>query len=450
MPASRGGNGPVGPSGEEGESLLVDAGKSPFHEIGIRGIGAGGVGVGDLSDGRVVFVPRTAPGDRVRVSLTREKERFAVARLEELVEGGPHRRTPPCSLYHRCGGCALQHLAYPRQLHWKGRVAGDALRRIGGLEVEDPKVEPSPSELRYRNKVSLTLRRLARGGVVAGFHELERASRILDVRHQCLLPIEPLADLWTQLREGWGAGASLLPGGRELRLTLRGLGSGGSLIIKGGRGDGNPPGLLEAVPGLSSIWRDQGQEGLRHLAGGRTFEMAWFEKSVEVAGDAFVQVNPEAGQALHRFVLDRIRELAPSTVVEGYCGAGTMGRTLAREGAKVTGIELDPLSVAEARRGAPWDFRVVEGRVEDHLPALLPADLVLLNPPRRGLSREIPSRLLESGPPGLVYVSCDPATLARDLRGLREGYHLRTLQSFDLFPQTGHVETVAILRRGGE
>ena len=420
------------------------------QNISIRSIGAGGVGVGDLADGRVVFVPRTAPGDRVRISLTREKKRFAVGRMEELLEAGPHRHRPPCPLFDRCGGCALQHLNYSRQLYWKGRMVGDAMRRIGRLDVEDPEVRPSPERLRYRNKVSFTLRRLRGSRVVAGFHELEEASRILDIHDQCLLPEEGLMNLWTRLRDHWGPGAAFLPSGGELRLTLRGEEEGGALVVKGGQDDGKPQELLAAVSGLTSIWKDRGPGGLRHLAGDRSVQMAWIEESLEVAGDAFIQVNPGAGKGLHRLVLDQSRELAPATVIEAYCGVGIVGRALARDGRRVVGMELDPLSASEARRGAPPGFRVVEGRVEEHLETHLPVDLLIVNPPRGGLAREVPEQLRRTGPRGMIYVSCDPATLSRDLKGLGEGYQVQGVHAFDLFPQTAHVETVAVLARRRE
>lgn len=411
-------------------------------------MGAGGVGVGNLPDGRVVFVPRTAPGDLARVSMTREKKRFAWGRLEELLEASPERKTPPCPLYHRCGGCALQHLPYPVQLSWKGTVVGDALRRIGKLALEDPKVEPSPREFGYRNKISFTLRRLRGEGVVAGFHELEQPGRILDVGEECLLPMQGLGEMWCRLRAAWGPGATRLPRGRELRLTLRGEGEQGSLVIQGGGGDGDPGQLLARVPGLTSIWRQEEKSGIRHLAGAPTLQLTWLEEGLEVAGDAFLQVNPEAGQLLHGHVLSRARESDPRFVVEGYCGMGVLGKALAREGRSVVGIELEAQAAAEARRDSPPGFRLVEGRVEDHLQDLPGADLLILNPPRRGLGSEVPQQILELQADRIIYVSCDPATLARDLRRLEEGYRVQEVRAFDLFPQTGHVETVAVMKRG--
>ncbi len=326
---------------------------------------------------------------------------------------------------------------------------GDALRRLGGRDVNDPEVVTSPRELFYRNKMSFTLRRLPGNRVVAGLHELERPGRVLDIQGECRLPRESVGRLWTRLRQEWGPGARHLPGGGELRLTLRSEGDEGALVIQGGEGDGDAEYLLSRVDGLVSIWREDPRAGLRHLAGARALRVAWLDEGLELPGDAFLQVNPEAGQALHGFVLSRAREASPTRLVEGFCGFGTLGRTLAREGVEVVGIELDPLAVAEARRGAPPGFRALEGRVEDHLSGCGPVDLLLLNPPRIGLAPEIPGQVRGLQPRRIIYVSCDPATLARDVKRLGREFEVREIRSFDLFPQTAQVETVVVLGLNG-
>ena len=424
-------------------------------EVTVEGMGAGGVGVANLSDGRIVFVPRTAPGDRARIRLTRDRERWARGEVVELLEKGEGRRAAPCPLYHRCGGCSLQHLAYREQLRWKGRIVGDALRRIGGREVGDPPVEPSPRELRYRTRMTFTLRRLRGGRVVAGLHHRLKRGRVLDVAGECLLPREALLQGWERLRDGWGRGAAHLPGGRELRLTLRVGRTPGSgeealaLLVTGGRGLGDPEALLARVPGLASVWREE-EEGARHVAGDPVLEVPWLGREVAVPGGAFLQVNREAGQTLHRYVLAQASPAADRRVVEGYAGMGMLGRALAEAGARVVAVEEDPQAAKAGRRGGVEGFRLVQGRLEEALEGLLPADLVLVNPPRSGVHENVP-RQLRARPPGeLIYVSCDPATLARDLKRLGEGFGLRSVRSFDLFPQTGHVETVVHLERAVE
>jgi 23S rRNA (uracil1939-C5)-methyltransferase len=418
-------------------------------EIRVRGIGAGGVGIGDLPDGKVVFLPRGAPGDLARIRVVQVKDRWARGEILELLEAGPGRRKPPCPRYGECDGCSLQHLEYPEQLDWKGRIAADALERIGGLSDAAPTVVPSPAEFNYRNKATMTLRRLAGGGLVAGFREVSRKHRVMDLGAECLLMVPELSRLWGDLRAAWGPGASLLPRGRELRLTLRFGETEGALLIHGGTGDGEPDLLLEAIPGLGSIWRGDRADGVRHLAGTAYLGLSWMEESLQVPGNAFVQVNQGAGENLHRYVLDTLEPLAGTRVVEGYCGTGALGRALARRGATVVGIEADRQAVAEANRQAPKGFQAVEGRVEDLILDHLPADLALLNPPRTGLDRRVPEILTENHVGRMVYVSCDPATLARDLKRLRSTYEFRDVRSFDLFPQTAHVETVVTLVHRG-
>ena len=416
----------------------------------IRGIGAGGVGVADLPDGRVVFVPRTAPEDLVMVRVVQEKERWARGEVEEILEEGSGRIKAPCPSYDACDGCSLQHLAYEDQLHWKGRIVGDALRRIGGLSVDDPEVVASPVELQYRNKITIIFRRLSGGRVVAGFHDRRNRKRILDMGTECLLPEKALVELWGALRGNWGQGGRNLPSGRELRLTLRVGEGGGALLIRGGKGDGAPLELLKDVPGLTSIWREERGGKVRHLAGEKALEMSWLDSRIEVTGGAFVQVNQKAGELLQRHVMELAGSLAEKSVVEGYCGAGFRGKKLARAGATVVGIELDPQGVSEARRDAPPSFQVVEGKVENTLADHLPVDLLLLNPPRSGLDSMIPELLRNHPTRQVIYVSCDPATLARDLKRMGEGYEVMGLRSFDLFPQTGHVETVVSLQHPSE
>jgi 23S rRNA (uracil1939-C5)-methyltransferase len=164
---------------------------------------------------------------------------------------------------------------------------------------------------------------------------------------------------------------------------------------------------------------------------------------VELSGAAFLQVNREAARLLEEYVLTLIGEPAGLRVVDAYCGVGLYARRLARAGADVVGIELDPDAVAAARSAAPPRASIEEGAVESLLPPVVPADLVLLNPPRAGVAAEVTDALASARPPRLIYVSCNPATLARDLRRLADAYLLESLRSFDLFPQTAHVETVA-------
>ncbi len=420
----------------------------PVEEVRIHGISSEGAGVGRLRDGRVVFVHRTTPGERIRVVLREEKPRWTRGDLVEVLEPGEGRREAPCPLYSRCGGCTLQHLSYDHQLRWKGRMIQDALGRIGGVNLDGPpQVEPSVSEFRYRNRVRIHLRRDGSGGVRAGFFALEDPGQVVDMYQECLLPEAPLSRLWEGLRREWGEGASRLPEGKELRLSLRALGEDGILVITGGEGNGSPRELLRRVANLRSIWRRDEGGGLSLLAGEKE---VWEERAgrrVPVGPEAFVQVNRKTAEALQAQLFRRIGRPRSLRVVDAYCGIGEVGRRLARHGAWVTGIESQAEAVALARRDAPSDFSVLLGTVEERLPEALPADLVLLNPPRAGVRRSVARTLRDSAVPRIIYVSCDPATLARDLKRMSEVYEVESVEAYDLFPQTSHVETLVVLTR---
>lgn len=425
--------------------------------LDIRGLSSEGAGIGSLPDGRVVFVHRTAPGDRVEVELTQLRRRWGRGRLVRIERPGPHRRVAPCPHQARCGGCPLEHLEYPAQLEAKRSRLEEALRRIGKLEgLPAIEVHPSPREFRYRNRVSFTLRRLAGGRVVAGFHEVDRPDRIVDLDEACLLPEEPVARAWGALRQSWGPGAERLPEGRELRLTLRGTSDGQVLLlVEGGRlqegkrlQEGGLDILLEGVPGLVAIWHREGTTDVpRLLAGTDEVEELWLGEVHPVRPGAFLQVNRAAAELLHELVL---RELAPPrgrTLVDAYCGIGVYGRRAARHGGRAVGIELDAQAASVARSRAPAGFHLLEGAVEERLQEALPADLVVLNPPRSGVADGVMERLAATSPERIVYVSCDPATLARDLARLGDGFRIGRLQAVDLFPQTAHIETVVTLDR---
>lgn len=421
-------------------------------DVDVRGIAAGGDGIADLPDGRVVFVPRTTEGDRVRIRIERSRPRWARASLVKLLEPAATRVEAPCPKYGECGGCQLQHIAYADQLRWKRRFVMDALERIGHMtDVDLPAVVASPRELGYRNRISMTLRRLSGGYVVAGFHALGRPAHVLDIGDECLLPDTPVRELWSALRAGWGPSADRLPDAGRLRLTLRHADGCGELVVEGGRPGWDARALHDAVPTLSAVWHvpgrvdddDTGAPAAELVAGGASH-----------AGPAFTQVNEGAAALLRSHVLERCElpgeGAPPRTAVDAYCGTGAYGAALAETGWTVHGVEADPRAVARAREAhgaaeGEGRFDVREGRVEAVLADLLPVDLLVVNPPRSGLHEDVPGLILAAPPRRIVYVSCDPATLSRDVARLSEAYDVRGLLAFDLFPQTAHVETVAEL-----
>jgi 23S rRNA (uracil1939-C5)-methyltransferase len=418
------------------------------ESVRIESIGAGGEGVGRLADGRVVFAHRTAPGDLATIEIVEEKARWARGRLLEVVEPAAGRRKPPCPFYARCGGCTLEHLEYPAQLEVKRRIVADAMKRIGKLDIEPSEVVPSPVESRYRNRVSFALRREGAGRVTAGFHAIGEAARVIDVDGRCLLPEPAIAAVWDRLRAGWGPDAGLLPSGDRLRLTLRATAAGEvSLLVEGGSSRGDADGLLARVEGLASVWHRPGAAPAFLLAGAPGLPETWGDETLELSGAAFLQVNRAAAILLERHVLALAGDVQGIRVIDAYCGAGLHARRLALAGARVVGLELDPAAVAAARANAPDGATFHQGTVEELIDTHLPADLVILNPPRAGAAPEVIDALLRSPPGRIIYVSCDPATLARDIARLSAEFEVAGIGSFDLFPQTAHVETVAEMRR---
>jgi 23S rRNA (uracil1939-C5)-methyltransferase len=415
--------------------------------VRIESIAAGGAGVGRLPDGRAVFVQRSAPGDLALIELTAEKRRWAKGRLVKLLEPGPERRSPPCPHYLHCGGCTVEHLEYKAQLEAKANIVQQALRRIGGVAALSPDVTPSPNEFRYRNRISFTLLRVTGSRVIAGFHDIDRPDRVVDISGACLLPEPGIAAAWQKLRANWGEGAALLPSGPELRLTLRANRQQQiSLVIDGGCSAGQPDRLREVVPELTSIWhRNQAAAQHKLLAGSESFPEIWQEEDVSLSGAMFLQVNRAVAEQLEEHVLARALAYGSQSAVDAYCGIGLHARRLARQGVSVVGIELDPAAIAEAQRAAPPNAKFLAARTEDVLAEVLPTDLVIVNPPRAGLAEPVTHILNQQPPAHLIYVSCDPATLARDLARLMPRFQLQATRCFDLFPQTTHVETVAEL-----
>ena len=411
--------------------------------VTIEALAAGGAGVTHLADGMIAFVPRTAPGDRVELASVRRHRRYAEAQAAGVVAAGPGRIAPPCAHFtdDRCGGCQWQHLAPDAQAAAKRRIVGDALRRIGGLAVEDPELVESPRLLGYRATMTLTVRWRRGGPPIVGFHDGLDPDRVFPLE-SCAIAREELNALWHAIRSEVG----VLPRGDDVRLRLRIEGDGSRhLLVSGGDGAwsrGEP--LAEAArhAGIPvTVWWQPRGGAVRRVGGG----------AGEPAALAFGQVNPEVAQLLHAAVVAAARAAVTGSarVLDLYAGAGETALPLAGDGHRVVLVESDGRAVRRAEEraaAARVALRCIAGRVEDHLGALLPADVVIVNPPRAGLGQTVTDRLRGAMPACLIYVSCDPATLARDLRRMDIGKdRVRQVRSFDMFPQTSHVETLVVV-----
>lgn len=409
---------------------------APPVEVAIQSIAAGGDGVG-RAGGLVVFVPRSAPGDVVTVHADAAGRRFVRADLESLRVPSPLRVEPPCPHYtrDRCGGCQLQHVRYDAQLEAKGGIIESALRRIARRELSAPVVRRSPAEWRYRRKLILALRRRGHAWT-AGLHPYDAPERVFPLR-DCPITGEDVMAVWRAVL----AAADTLPAEPALRGAVRLEGEQASFTLEGGTHWPGSRALFERVPALHAIW-------WRPAHGGR--RLLHRRGAPGMPGAAFAQVNAGVARLLHEAVLARALAPRPATLVDAYAGTGELALAAAEQGVQVTAIELDADAAAWSAARLPHGSRSVAGRVEEALAAALPADVVVLNPPRAGLDARVPV-LLERArprPARLLYVSCDPATLARDL-GRLPGYRVVHLEAFDMFPQTAHVETLCELAPEG-
>ncbi|MGH7606873.1 MAG: class I SAM-dependent RNA methyltransferase [Gemmatimonadales bacterium] len=411
--------------------------------VAITGIAAGGDGVGRLADGRAVFVPRTAPGDtvRVRTGTLKMHRHFARAEPGAILTVGPARVDPPCPHYVRdhCGGCQLQHLAYDAQLAAKRAMVGDALRRIGKLDRADPEIVEAVQEWRYRAQLTLEVKAggpSASGLPAIGLHPYDRPSFVFPLA-DCHITDLHLMAVWRAVR----ARMALLPAGLT-RLTLRldreGLPPPRQHLIAEAPGDGWPAAgelrrALESQGDIVCWWQPVG--GTARIVAPTTGAAAAFEP-----------VNPEMDAVARRWAVTQLGEVRGRTIWDLYGGRGATAALLVERGASVVSVDADEQAIAGARAHVA-DARFIAARVEDILPTLAPPppDAVLVSPPRAGLHWNVILRLTAEPVTRVVYVADDPATLARDLQRLQVNYEVTAVRAFDLFPQTARVTTVAVL-----
>lgn len=402
--------------------------------VRIERLAAGGDGIGRMDDGRAVFVPRTAPGDLLELSTVRQYRRFVRARPGRLLEPGPGRVEPRCPHYtaDECGGCQLQHLALPDQQVARRAFVGDALRRLARLDVGDPELVPAERAFEYRTK--LTLSSAGRGGAI-GLRRYDRPGDIFSL-DRCHLAVPEIMALWSELRRL----RSLLPENLD-RLVLRLDRTGGLHVVARVNGTA---GWIKA-DSLHRSLADRGQPATLwwHPEGGAP-------RAVAGAGEAypatvFEQVHPEMGDRARAFAVSEMGEVSGQTVWDLYAGIGETTAALVRAGAVVESVEVDTRAVAAAEASG-LAARRHAARVEDAVDRMASPRFVVSNPPRTGMDARVSAAIERAHPERVVYVSCDPATLARDLTRL-PSYELRRVRCFDLFPQTAHVETVAVLER---
>ena len=439
--------------------------------LAVDDLAFGGEGVGRV-DGYVVFVRGGVPGDRLRVKLVEARSRFGRAVIESVETPSPDRVEAPCAYFGRCGGCRLQHLSYPAQLAFKAKQVRDCLERLGGLGAFELRpILAAPEPYGYRNKMEFTVA----PGPVIGLHQADRYDVVLDIE-RCLLQSDTLNRLLGELRrettaralsvydqasgEGLLRFVSLREGRRtgeamvNIVATTPDIESLGALAER----------LAARVPATASVVLNVnakkasvavgteehlllGRDHIRESLGGLAFQ---------VSANSFFQTNTAQAERLFAVVEEACALEGGETVLDLYSGTGAISLLLARRCRRVYGVEVAAAAVADAVRNARENgienCTFLSGEVRHVLPTLMRdgvrAEVIVADPPRAGFHPKALLALAALAPARLVYVSCNPATLARDLGDLvRQGYRLEWVQPVDMFPQTPHIEAVARLAR---
>ncbi|MFM1811153.1 MAG: hypothetical protein RLZZ336_91 [Cyanobacteriota bacterium] len=442
---------------------------SQIAEITITGLSHDGRGVG-RHEGQVVFVPDLLPGERARVRFEHGSRGVLHGVCLERLSDSEQRRRPPCILAERCGGCSLQHLSYPGQLQGKALLLQQTLARIAQIELQPLPLISNGHELGYRNRAVIPLERAAGGSIKAGFYR-KGSHRIVNMNHCPVLDprldalIAPIkADLEAS---GWPVDRHLQAGGGLRHLALRVAQHSDEVLItlissRADLADGQVLAAhwMERWPEVVGVLLNIQPKPNNTLFGPRTELLAgrsWLHErfcglDFAIGCDTFFQVNTLQAEAAVAQVLAALNP-GGGLVVDAYCGVGAFSLPIAAAGHQVLGLELQDASIDLARRNASLNrlehnCQFQAGPVANHLAAQLAmAAAVLVDPPRKGLETAVRQALIEQPVGQLLYLSCDPATLARDLRELcgQGPYRLAALQPFDFFPNTSHVETLAVL-----
>jgi 23S rRNA (uracil1939-C5)-methyltransferase len=453
--------------------MAAPVAKDQELELHVDSLAYGGNGVARLN-GFVVFVRRGLPGDTVRARVTKVKRSHAEALAVDVVEPSDKRVEAPCAHYPACGGCRFQDLAYDAQLEAKQEQVGDALRRIGGFA--EPPLEPivrAESQFFYRNKLEYSFTATPAGPGL-GFHRAGRWDEVLEIE-KCWLT----TDLGNAIRNAvgdWARAERLEPYDQsEQTGHLR------HLVVREGRNTGQV--LVQLVTAAGERFdRDELVETLRRFPEVRSIHWAvnetpaevtnlptsllWGDEAIEeqlcglrfrVRPNAFLQTNTAMAERLYRLAGEYAALTGGETVYDLYCGIGTIGLSLARDSLTVWGVEVSEESVACALENADLNgisnAAFFAGEAADALAELRDRagdpDLVVVDPPRAGLSNKAVRRLGRLEAPRIVYVSCNPTTLAANVKELASswGYTLERVRPVDMFPHTPHVESVALLTR---
>lgn len=403
-------------------------------DITLTGMAYGGDSFGRDANGRMIFVPFAIPGERIQAEIVETHKRWARARLVKVLKASPERVAPRCRHFTDCGGCHYQHMPYQIQLKSKAEIVRSQLERLGGFE--DPPVETiiaSQSPWNTRNHLKFSLTPDGRLGFNA-----PGSNRVVPI-DECHLPEPNLASLWPRLDLETIQGLK--------RITLRTGIEGERMLIL--HGDDDPDVNVTTDLPASVVWLSP--RGMTVLAGEGFLTIDVLDRAFKVSANSFFQVHTALAGEVVQHVLEALRFQPGETILDLYAGVGLFSAFLAQKGVRVVAVEESPVACADFENNlAEFDHvELYEAPVEVALPAIhTHPSAVIVDPPRVGLSLDAIKQLINLSSPLLVYVSCDPATLARDgQRLVKAGYQLERCTPIDMFPQTYHIETLSIWRR---
>jgi 23S rRNA (uracil1939-C5)-methyltransferase len=440
-------------------------------EITIDDLGTHGEGVGSHNNFRF-FVDGALPGELIRIEVTSIKKNYGIGRLIEIITPSADRITPPCPYYDQCGGCQIQHLSYPGQLQIKHRRVSSAMNRIGKLN--DLPISPcvaSPDPFHYRNKIQLQVKKTAEGRIEFGFYA--RGSNEMVAVESCAIHCPIGEKVFQAIRAEFGSLPITVYDGATCEGELRHVliktahnqksvllvfitnGAASKPIVKAAKR------LMAKVPEIRGIVNNINQRRDNVILGNEYETLVGeghiYEKLMgvefKISPASFFQVNTPQAEAMYRKAIDLVDLKPGQTALDAYCGVGTLSMLLAKaagERGKVIGVEVVKEAIADARENAIRNeisnVEFICGRAEELIGKVGKIDVAMVNPPRTGCEEGFLRGLVKLGPKRVVYISCDPATLARDLSVMKKlGYRAVESTPFDMFPQTMHVETVALL-----
>ncbi|EGL83877.1 RNA methyltransferase, TrmA family [Caldalkalibacillus thermarum TA2.A1] len=447
--------------------------KNDEVELKIHDLNHEAMGVGRY-EGYTLFVKDALPGEVVKAKVLKTKKNFGYAKVLEILEQSPARMKPPCPIFARCGGCQLQHLAYEEQLKYKEQLVKNDLERIGGLDLNKVNVYPvigMEKPWRYRNKTQVPIGE-EEGGLIGGFYR-PRSHDIIDME-ACLIQHEQHDQVIQKVKE---IGTRLgIPAYNEdkhsglLRHVVAkyGFATGQLMIVLVTNGEHIPAKnklvdeLVSAFPNLKSIVQNINTKRTNVIFGDES-KVLWGEPYIydkigdirfAISARSFFQVNPVQTQVLYEKAMAYADLEGHETVIDAYCGIGTISLFLAQKAKQVLGVEVVPEAVADAKRNARLNgmtnVQFAVGEAEKIIPWWraqgIKADVIVVDPPRKGCDGSLLKTIIEMKPERVVYISCNPSTLARDIKILEAGgFETREVQPVDMFPHTSHVEVAAKL-----